>query len=733
MNPRGRSPVGRAVRCSILFLIAGLLALPGLTVGASPKVAAPLGAAWLGAAPIAPVTRCATPECARPSVATPGLSAPVWYNVTPFQRFSPPPLVGASLAYDALNNYLVLFGGCSSSSCPAPAQTWTYSGGEWTNVTALGPQPPARAFAAMAYDSHDSYVLLFGGRGAGGVALNDSWSFANGVWTNVTNNSDAPSARFAASMIFDNFDSYLVLFGGCGATGSPRNDTWRFSGGTWHNVTVSAGPPPPARYGGSFAGDAGDGYGLLFGGVGTTGPLNDSWEWEKGRWTRLTTVGTPPARSFAALTYNVVENMTFLVGGNGSAGPLNDVWRFSNGHWLNITGVGGAGPSERLGMAAPESTVATASTGERKWLYSFFYGGGLNPCVTCSNRSLGDSWVFEPGLALTASALPTVVEVGQPVDFTSTVAGGSGPYVYLWEFGDGASIFSQTPVHVYAWANGFSAGVIVSDTSGAEIDATVLVTVVSGPAVSVSIQPSATDVGRPVSFVGIAIGGTSPYSYRWSFGDQTGAGTADAQHEYSASGRFTVNLSVTDTVQGTGVSFGNVTINALPQITASASNRSPIVGTNVSFNATVAGGTGPFAFSWDFGDGNSSDAAAGVHDYTVPGTYAVSASVADSVGAVSWENFSIVAAGRSPPPVHPMNRSRGLTTTELFGAVLLGVGAVLAVVVAAVLLLHRRRREPPSLAAAAVGSPGWDDEDPASPSNSRAARRSLNRFYRRRS
>ena len=334
---------------------------------------------------------------------------------------------------------------------------------------------------------------------------------------------------------------------------------------------------------------------------------------------------------------------------------------------------------------------------------------------------------------MTASALPTVVEVGQPVDFTSSVVGGSSPYVFLWEFGDGQSIFAQTPVHVYPWAHGFSAELIVSDTSGAEIDATVLVTVVSGPAVAISIQPAATDVGRPVSFVGIATGGTAPFSYRWSFGDQTGASTADAQHGYLAPGRFTVNLSVTDTVQGAGVLFGNVTINPLPEITASASNRTPTVDTNVSFGATVAGGTGPFAFSWDFGDGNSSASASGVHAYTVPGTYAVSASVVDSVGAVSWENFSVVAAARTTPPVQHSNGSHGLTTTELVGVALVGIGVVLAVVLAAALLLHRRRREPPSLAAAAVGSPGWDDEDPASPANSRAARRSLSRFYRRRS
>jgi len=255
---------------------------------------------------------------------------------------------------------------------------------------------------------------------------------------------------------------------------------------------------------------------------------------------------------------------------------------------------------------------------------------------------------------------------------------------------------------------------------------------VGGPTVSLSAEPGATDVERPVSFVGLATGGTVPYAYRWSFGDLTGAATADVEHNYTAPGRFAVNLTVTDMVQGLGVAFTNVTINALPHLSASASNLTPLLGSNVSFSASVVGGTAPFSFSWSFGDGNGSATAGAQHRYSAAGTYAVVASVVDSVGAVSWQNFSILVAGLPPPPPHRTNSSSGLTPTELLGIGLVVVGAALAAAVAVVLLLHRRRREPPSLAAAAVGQPGWDD-DSDSPATSRTARRSLNRFYRRRS
>jgi PKD repeat protein len=384
-------------------------------------------------------------------------------------------------------------------------------------------------------------------------------------------------------------------------------------------------------------------------------------------------------------------------------------------------------------MATAESSVASSPTGVRKWPFSFFFGGGNASCLLCGVGAFGDSWVFEPALSATGSALPTVVESGQPVAFSSSAAGGSAPYSYLWQFGDGSSAFGTAPVHSYGWANVFSAQLTVTDASGATTSTTVLITSVGGPSVSVTVQPLTTDIGRPVAFVGLVGGGTSPYSYRWSFGDLAGATSLDATHNYSLAGHFPVNLSVTDTVQGHGIAFGNVTVNALPDLTAVASNLTPSIGTNVSFSGSVVGGTAPFSFTWELGDGTGSAAAAFSHAYATPGTYLVTASVVDSVGAVSWENFTVVVAAPGPGPGPGSNSSPGLTSAQWLGIGLLLLGAVLAIVTATLLLLRHRRREPPSLAAAPVGQSDWDGDDADSPATSRTARRSLNRFYRRRS
>ena len=76
--------------------------------------------------------------------------------------------------------------------------TWSYQGGRWTNLTpGLKVSPLARNGAAMAYDPNSNAVILFAGEtysagGLGGRALNDTWSFSAGVWTNITRHGPTP-------------------------------------------------------------------------------------------------------------------------------------------------------------------------------------------------------------------------------------------------------------------------------------------------------------------------------------------------------------------------------------------------------------------------------------------------------------------------------------------------------------------------------------------------------------
>jgi hypothetical protein len=54
-------------------------------------------------------------------------------------------------------------------------------------------------------------------------------------------------------------------------------------------------------------------------------------------------------------------------------------------------------------------------------------------------------------------------------------------------------------------------------------------------------------VNTPVQFFGSASGGTPPYQYYWTFGDNSRASLAEnPTHTYTTAGSYTVTLTVTD-------------------------------------------------------------------------------------------------------------------------------------------------------------------------------------------
>lgn len=635
------------------------------------------------------------------------------------------------MTYDPADGAVVLFGGCAPTACPASAQTWEYTGGYWANVTNLGPQPPARAYASFTFDSRDNVAVLFGGW-SGTAALNDTWTFVGGVWTNITLPAAAPPARWGASMAFDRVDNFVLLFGGCGNTTCPLNDTWRLVDTTWKNLTPGLGATPPARYGGAFTYDSGDSDAVLFGGCGPVCPMNDTWTFAKGKWTAVAVLAVPPAREFATLTYDALQNSTMLFGGNGTTGPRNDTWKWFNGRWTNETSSLGPGPTARFGMAGLQTTIVSVSATIHKWPFDLYFGGAGAGCAPCAEPSYNDTWVVEVALAASSSVLPSVVEAGQPASFTSSAAGGSAPYLFFWQFGDGTSSVLQNPIHAYASTGMLQAQVTASDFAGVFARSLVAITVVSGPAVSVSISPVVTDVGRPVSFNGSANGGTAPYSYRWSFGDLGASTSLATSHAYATTGNFSVNLTVTDAVQGFGVRVSNVTVHPLPVLTTTISS-APEVGQNITWTASLVGGTAPYSILWNFGDGSTASGATVTHAYATWAVQHASVVATDAVGAAEYQNFTIPLSNTTLIHSGPV-RFLGLDPAVIgVGVLLLAVGIALATVV--YVALHHRRRPPGSpLAAAAVGQPGWDgseEESGSSPGQSRSARRSAGRGFRR--
>ncbi len=168
-----------------------------------------------------------------------------------------------------------------------------------------------------------------------------------------------------------------------------------------------------------------------------------------------------------------------------------------------------------------------------------------------------DFWgVNDLTVNITSPSGDTTISVGQSVDFESSASNGSSPYTYQWDFGGGATDSTvQNPGSItFSTAGTYTVTLTVTDSSGATAEDSVIVTVQSSTAFTVSITPpSVITVAQAVSFQSTVSNGTGPFTYLWNF---SGAipDTSTVQDPsliiFNTTGPHTVTLTVTDTSNG---------------------------------------------------------------------------------------------------------------------------------------------------------------------------------------
>jgi hypothetical protein len=129
---------------------------------------------------------------------------------------------GPGLAYDSGREVCVLFGGTSFwGNSQVFNETWEWHGTTWSQrATTLS--PPGRRFQAFAFDKARGATVMFGGDQTNSAFLADTWLWSGNEWTNLP--ITGPSARKAPAMAYDEARGELVLFGGSDTT--VRADTW---------------------------------------------------------------------------------------------------------------------------------------------------------------------------------------------------------------------------------------------------------------------------------------------------------------------------------------------------------------------------------------------------------------------------------------------------------------------------------------------------------------------------
>jgi N-acetylneuraminic acid mutarotase len=153
----------------------------------------------------------------------------------------PPARFYPLMAYHPTLDRVIMFSGILSFGEEGGDVTWLYdyNTDTWSTLnTAV--TPIGRYYSAMVYVSSLDQVLMFGGGMSKEGTLNDTWVFdhVNNTWFELSPES-APSARGWHAMAYDSVNDKVVLFGGGESEDAFTNETWIYDpqSNTWTNVT----------------------------------------------------------------------------------------------------------------------------------------------------------------------------------------------------------------------------------------------------------------------------------------------------------------------------------------------------------------------------------------------------------------------------------------------------------------------------------------------------------------
>ncbi len=140
-------------------------------------------------------------------------------------------------------------------------------------------------------------------------------------------------------------------------------------------------------------------------------------------------------------------------------------------------------------------------------------------------------------------------------------------------------------------------------------------------------------------------------SYQWDFGDGAVAAGMIASHSYSATGTYTVKLTVADAAGQTGTTTVNVNVSAAPVpatpptaviASTTAAGEAPLGVAFDGSDSTATAGATITIHSWSFGDGAIATGANASHSFTAAGNYTTILTVTDSNGLTASASTPVV-------------------------------------------------------------------------------------------
>lgn len=217
--------------------------------------------------------------------------------------------------------------------------------------------------------------------------------------------------------------------------------------------------------------------------------------------------------------------------------------------------------------------------------------------------------------------------------FNSNVSGGTLPYSYSWNFGNGSTSTNANPSVLYTTPGAYGVSMTITDANGQSCTSydTVYVNYCQAYFIATTNSGSGT-----VSFANYSAVSAFGVSFDWNFGDgNTITGVRNPSHTYTSSGTYTVTLTANDSLNGCMSSYTDsvvINLNSNPPIcqasfTVAKDSSAPY---KVILYNTSSMASSHF-YQWNFGDGTTGSGRTPQHQYQNFGSYLVCLTITDNL------------------------------------------------------------------------------------------------------
>jgi PKD repeat protein len=242
--------------------------------------------------------------------------------------------------------------------------------------------------------------------------------------------------------------------------------------------------------------------------------------------------------------------------------------------------------------------------------------------------------------------------------YSCNVEGGVGPVGYTITFGDGTSVKSISGQKTYSNEGNFEATCTAKDALGKTLSSTINVQVIKKEEpnpftfIELNVYPESGVSPLEVQYWCYAVGGNYPVSYVVDFGDGSSSAVKDGVKTYSNDGSYTIRCTATDSIGQTISAEKLIVVEPVVSELITHFSVSPLEGfapLEISYSCSASGGSQPYSYSIQFGDGSGNIDSVGSYVYTIPGDYVATCLVHDGSGQAASKNINVKVNAKSTP------------------------------------------------------------------------------------